>query len=220
MLANSWHTCQRPGVPGDWVQRHFLIKSQFYCFQISNPCFHNPQAIGLIVNHLPRSLNFSSLVCVNMCNFEGCRGGILVLPCVSWGKEYSFILKNTFWHPPHGDWDRPAVSSGTGTAHPESLVDHHSLFLHLWSGKEQGFLRAKQSSREMKVAAWRCRGRDCEAQSNWRHMECFHWGQKGDLLKDKIKLKKGERRGAMRPGKWGIIGGWGYLWRKKRQDKR
>lgn len=39
-----------------------------------------------------------------------------------------------------------------------------------------------------------CRGQDCGVQSNLRHMECFHGGQKGDLLKDTIKLKNAERR--------------------------
>lgn len=60
----------------------------------------------------------------------------------------------------------------------------------------------------MKRAAWQHKGQDCEVQSNLTHMECFRRGQKGDLLKDKIKLEKGERRGKGRmvPVKSRILG--------------
>lgn len=94
------------------------------------------------------------------------------------------------------DWDRHPVWSSSYTAQLENFADHHRFFLQLWGQKELGFLQAKQSSRELKKAVWQYKGQDGVVQSNLRHMECCHWGQKGDLLKDKIKLKKGERRGA------------------------
>lgn len=93
---------------------------------------------------------------------------------------------------------------------------------HLWSRKEQGFLQARQSSREMKRAAWQHKGQDCEVQSNLTHMECFRRGQKGDLLKDKIKLEKGERRskGRMVPVKSGILGDSEYLQNQRHRAKQ
>ena len=93
---------------------------------------------------------------------------------------------------------------------------------HLWSRKEQGFLQARQSSREMKRAAWQHKGQDCEVQSNLTHMECFRRGQKGDLLKDKIKLEKGERRGKGRmvPVKSRILGDSEYLQNQRHCTKQ
>lgn len=87
------------------------------------------------------------------------------------------------------------------------------------SQKEQGLLQATQSSAGMKKAVWQHKGQDCVVQSNLRHMECPHWGQKGDLLKDKIKLKKGESTGKAPPIEWGINRDWGNL-QSQRQDKQ
>lgn len=117
------------------------------------------------------------------------------------------------------DWDRHPVWGSAYAAHLENLADHHRFFLQLWSQKEQGFLQARQSSRELKKAVWRYKGQDGVAQSNLRHMEFSHWGQKGDLLKDEIKLKEGERRGEVPPVEWGIMRDRGYL-QSQRQDKQ
>lgn len=70
-----------------------------------------------------------------------------------------------------------------------SFVDHHSLYLRRLWDKEQGFLQAPEKRTCL------CWGAEVRiVQSNLRHMECFHGGQKGDLLKDTIKLKNAERR--------------------------
>lgn len=70
-----------------------------------------------------------------------------------------------------------------------AFVDHHSFFLRRLGEKEQGFLQAPEKRTCL------CWGAEVRiVQSNLRHMECFHGGQKDDLLKDTIKLKNAERR--------------------------
>lgn len=80
-------------------------------------------------------------------------------------------------------------------ARAQQSLAGHSLFLSPMKSQRQRFPTGHTKVWSYKIkAVSRCRGRDCGVQSNLRHMEGFHWGQKGDLLRDKIKLKKGERR--------------------------
>ena len=119
------------------------------------------------------------------------------------GKENQTSFKKqthvelNFDRPPQGDWNKHKVFSCAHTA-------HRSFFLHLCSWKEQGFLGAKRSSREMKEAVKRCRGQDWGVQSNSRHMECFIEDKGLICCKTRLNSKKvtgeenkgGERRDA------------------------
>jgi len=145
-------------------------------------------------------------VCAYVCDCEGWSGGISI-QILSGKRKGDSITARLFFKEIHRrkkhfltylPWRlrwTPSVKRHSHGSPWESIVDHHSLFLPLWSRKVQGLLLAGQSSREMKEAAPRYKGHGSGVRSNLRHVQSFHRGHKDDLLRDETRLKKGERRG-------------------------
>lgn len=124
-----------------------------------------------INNTQPFCLQIRSFICVYMCTHScECEGwnerGISINVHSQREKEKNVFYeihrgRNVSWHTSQGDQGVAAgvwVWVGVGTQCVAALivsplVDHHSLFLHMWSQKEQGLLQAKQSSGAMKEAS-------------------------------------------------------------------